>query len=170
MSHLEDFLNAIQYRITEAWEHQWSSYQGAQVLGCINDYAAMNVAFTRDTQTVIEITVSSELDADAMTAYRWIHPDYRAAIFAEADSRGIDRNEAFEGCCYIDLEVVDDILEKGKAMLANAKFDPRIQVPLDLSEDELLVLFKQAHEQDMTLNQYMHQVLDKLIAAAQQKN
>jgi hypothetical protein len=159
MSILEKFLNAIQYRITDAWEHQWTSYQQAQVLGCVNEFAAFNVAFRRSDQTVIEITATSEMEADENVAYRWINPDFRDEIFKEADTRRIDRTQAFEGCQYIDLEVVDDILEKGVAMLANEKFDPRVIVPLDLDDDQLLVLFKMAHERDITFNQFLAEIL-----------
>lgn len=164
MDILQQFLIAIQYRITDAWEHQWSAYKGAQALGCINEFAAMTVVFSREDQTVIEITVSSEMEAETEAAYRWMNPDYRDAIFAEADQRGVDCNEAFEGCEYIDLEVVDDVLEKGVAMLANTKYDPRIQIPLDLEDHQLLELFKAAHERDITFNQYMEEVLEKVIS------
>lgn len=170
MNILQQFLNAIQYRITDAWEHQWDSYEGAQALGCTNEFAAMTIVFSREDQTVIEITVSSEMEAEAQAAYRWMNPSYRDAIFAEADQRGIDRNEAFEGCQYIDLEVVDDVLEKGTAMLANAKYDPRVQIPLDMGDHQLLELFKAAHEKDVTLNQYMEDVLKRVISETKPKN
>lgn len=170
MNILQQFLNAIQYRITDAWEHQWASYEGAQALGCSNDFASMNVVFSREDQTVIEITVSSEMEAETQAAYRWMNPSYRDAIFAEADKRGVDRNEAFEGCLYIDLEVIDDVLEKGTAMLANAKYDPRILVPLEMGDHQLLELFKAAHEKDLTLNQYMEDALKRAISETAPKN
>jgi len=163
MNILQQFLETVQYRLTDAWEHQWESYHEAQVLGCVNDYAAFNVVFLREDQTVIEITVSSELGADTVAAYRWINPDYRDAIFAEAAKRGVDRNYAHDGCSYIDLDVVEDVLTKGKAMLANEEFDTRVQVPLDLGDDILFELFKMAHEQDITFNEFMTNVLKKAI-------
>lgn len=159
MNILQQFLDAIQYRINDAWEHQWTSYEGAQVLGCDNEFATMSVAFKREDQTVISITVASGLEAQETIAYRWINPDYNDAIVAEADRRRLNHNEAFEGCDYIELEVVDDILEKGVAMLSNSKFDPRIQIPLDLDDDTLLVLFKKAHKRDISFNQLMNEIL-----------
>lgn len=170
MNILQQFLDAIQYRITDAWEHQWPSYQGAQVLGCANKFAYMSVVFSREDQEVIEITVSSELDAVAHAAYRWTNPVFKEAIDEEADRRGIDHDEAFEGCKYIDLETVEDVLEKGQAMLANAAFDPRVQVPLDLEDAHLLELFKKAHEQDITFNQFMENALKKVISDTQPKS
>lgn len=170
MTILEQFLDAIQYRINDAWEHQWASYEGAQVLGCTNEYASMNVVFSRYDQTVIEITVVSELEAETQVAYRWLNPDYLEAIMAEADNRGINRNQALERMDYVDLDVVEDVLEKGQAMLANAKFDPRIQVPLDLEDHELLELFKMAHGRDITLNALMEEIILKAVADTQPKN
>lgn len=170
MNILEQFLNAIQYRINDAWEHQWDSYKGAQVLGCVNSYASMEVVFRREDQTVIEMIVSTEADSDYHAAYRWMNPDFKDAIFAEADSRNIHRNEAYEGCKYVDLDVVEDFLEKGQAMLANEKFDPRIQVPIELDDETLLAAMKAAHELDITFNQYMERALLNIISDSQPKN
>lgn len=170
MNILEQFLNAIQYRINDAWEHQWASYKGAQVLGCINDYASMNVVFRREDQTVIEMTAVSELKADQNKAYRWTNPDFKDEIHAEAMSRNIDHSLAFDDCQYVDLDVIEDLLEKGQAMLANEKFDPRIQVPIELDDETLLAAMKAAHELDITFNQYMERALLNIISDSQPKN
>ena len=37
--------------------------------------------------------------------------------------------------------------------------DNRVEIPLDLSDEELLVLFKQAHECDMTFNNFVEKAL-----------
>ena len=41
--------------------------------------------------------------------------------------------------------------------------DNRVEIPLDLSDQELLVLFKLAHEQDLTFNQFVEKVLTEFI-------
>jgi hypothetical protein len=41
--------------------------------------------------------------------------------------------------------------------------DNRAEIPLDLSDQELLVLFKLAHEQDLTFNQFVEKVLTEFI-------
>jgi hypothetical protein len=43
------------------------------------------------------------------------------------------------------------------------KQDNRVEIPLDLSDEELLVLFKQAHEADLTFNQFVEQVLTEFL-------
>jgi hypothetical protein len=37
--------------------------------------------------------------------------------------------------------------------------DNRVEIPLDLTDAELLVLFKQAHEADVTFNEFVERVL-----------
>ena len=37
--------------------------------------------------------------------------------------------------------------------------DNRVEVPLDFSDEELLVLFKMAHEADMTFNDFVEKAL-----------
>ena len=37
--------------------------------------------------------------------------------------------------------------------------DNRVEIPLDFSDAELLVLFKQAHEADMTFNDFVEKAL-----------
>lgn len=37
--------------------------------------------------------------------------------------------------------------------------DNRVEIPLDFSDEELLILFKQAHEADLTFNQFVEKAL-----------
>jgi hypothetical protein len=37
--------------------------------------------------------------------------------------------------------------------------DNRVEIPLDFSDEELLVLFKQAHEADVTFNEFVERAL-----------
>lgn len=41
--------------------------------------------------------------------------------------------------------------------------DNRVEIPLDFSDEELLVLFKQAHEADLTFNQFIEQALTEYL-------
>ena len=167
MNILEQFLTALEYRINDAWEHQWPSYTNGQTLGFYNEYAAAKVVFNRANQEVIEISVASESDAREQNAYRWINPDYLEEIQAEAERRGLRHKEALEGLDYIELDVIADLLEKAVAMLADEEFDKRVDLPLDLDEDLLMKLFRTAHEQDITLNQLMENILKAAIKEAE---
>lgn len=41
--------------------------------------------------------------------------------------------------------------------------DNRVEIPLDFSDEELLVLFKQAHECDMTFNDFVEKALTEYL-------
>lgn len=41
--------------------------------------------------------------------------------------------------------------------------DGRVEIPLDFSDEELLVLFKQAHEADLTFNQFVERALTEYL-------
>ena len=45
------------------------------------------------------------------------------------------------------------------AIKAGEEYDTRVSIPIDLPEEELMVLFKMAHERDMTFNDFVEQVL-----------
>jgi predicted HicB family RNase H-like nuclease len=43
--------------------------------------------------------------------------------------------------------------------LCRESYDDRITIPIDLPDDVMFALMKQAHEQDITFNQHVEQVL-----------
>jgi hypothetical protein len=48
--------------------------------------------------------------------------------------------------------------------------DGRVEIPLDFSDEELLVLFKQAHECDMTFNDFVEKALKDYLEQIQNDN
>ena len=46
----------------------------------------------------------------------------------------------------------------------------RVEIPLDFSDEELLVLFKQAHEADMTFNDFVEHALVEFLKNAENDN
>ena len=45
------------------------------------------------------------------------------------------------------------------------EYDTRVMVPVDLDDDTLMKLFTIAHEQDITLNQLVENILTELISS-----
>ena len=41
--------------------------------------------------------------------------------------------------------------------------DNRVEIPLDFTDEELLILFKQAHEADLTFNQFVEKALTEYL-------
>lgn len=167
MEILQQFMDAVGHRLNDAWEHQWPSYTNGQALGYHNEFASLTIVFDRVAQEVIEITATSEADAQKEHYYRWINSDYLEAIKAESESRGLQFDRFIDEKDYTNLDLVEDILEKGVAMLADEEFDERVMIPLDLEDSELLELFKSAHKRDMSLNQYLELILKKVISDAE---
>ena len=50
------------------------------------------------------------------------------------------------------------------------KSDNRVEIPLDFSDEELLVLFKQAHEADMTFNDFVEKALTDYLEQIQNEH
>lgn len=161
MISIKDFLESIDYKITDGWTYSWQCY-GYNAYGIDSwsgtydsGYSA-SIVFDTKTQDVYEVSVC---DFSNNRAYRLFNPDYRLAYKDEMASRGIDTDSAWDDVQYIELETDKDMLEKIKAILKGEKYDERVEIPIDLDKDELLNLFKAAHAKDMTLNDYINHVL-----------
>ena len=48
--------------------------------------------------------------------------------------------------------------------------DNRVEIPLDFSDEELLVLFKQAHEADLTFNDFVEKALTDYLEQIQNEH
>jgi hypothetical protein len=85
----------------------------------------------------------------------------------EVKERGASDNawsEDYGDIDYTDLETYDDFMEKATAIVHYEDYDTRVSIPIDLPEDELMNLFKMAHEADMTFNDYVTQILRNAFA------
>lgn len=66
-----------------------------------------------------------------------------------------DDSNAWDEVSWVDLETDEDFIEKTAAIMKGVEYDTRISIPLTLTDDELLVLFKLAHAADVTFNEYV---------------
>ena len=171
---LKDFMKTVDYRITEGSDYCWQCYgHNAHMLDSWNGDQAghsLTVIFDTKTQTVYEAQAH---DYVRQRAYRLVNPDFKAAHDREANQRDVNLNQAWDDVDYIDLETVEDFLEKAQAIVANEDYDTRVQVPVDFSDEELLTYMKMAHERDMTFNEFietaLRQVIDELKDAVPKK-
>lgn len=67
--------------------------------------------------------------------------------------------EAWDGVNYIDLQTDEDMIEKMVAAYNYQEYDDRVSIPLNMPDDVLFQLMKEAHEKDITLNQYLAEIL-----------
>ena len=163
MVEYKEFMSHIGYDVQEGSKFCWDCYgKFAYVFdweGGVKGSAS--IVFDLRDQRVYEVQL---FDDKRETQYRMINPDYKKAYIDECNKRAIDSDLAFDSFKYIDLESDDDFLEKLSAIVNGWDYDERISIPLDIPDDELLVLMKAAHEADMTFNDFVLRALKMKIA------
>jgi hypothetical protein len=157
---LKEWMEVVEYRVTEGSTFCWQCYGvDAYSLDSWNgdqDGHSFTIIFDTKTQTVYEV---QSHDYKNQRAYRLINPDFKSERDIESTDRNVSLNEAWDEVNYVDLESDDDWFQKALAIVAGEDYDTRVSIPIDLPEAELMVLFKMAHERDMTFNDFVEQVL-----------
>jgi hypothetical protein len=162
---LKDFMQTVDYKITEGSDFCWDCYgSNAYTLSYWNqDHAGhgFSIIFNTRTHSVYEVQAH---DYKHNRAYRLISPAYQLSYAAEARVRDIPYSEAWDDVNYVDLETDEDFLDKARLIISGEDYDTRIDVPLRMDDDALFELMKKAHERDITLNQLIEEVLRNVIA------
>jgi len=165
---LKEWMEIVDYKITEGSDYNWSCYgHDAYSLDSWNgdqDGHSFTVIFDNKTQTVYEVQAHDYVNN---RAYRMIDPDFKQAHDAESGVRSVLGNQAWDDVNYIDLEVDDDFIQKCLAIREGKTYDVRVSVPLDLEDDLLFDLMKRAHEKDVTLNKMVEALLQEAIDNAE---
>jgi hypothetical protein len=161
---LKDFMQAVDYKITEGSDYCWTCYgSNAYNLSYWNqDHAGHGLSIVFDTRTHEVYEVQAH-DYKHNRAYRLINPNYKHSYDAEAVTRGVAADEAWDDVNYVDLEIDEDFLDKAQSIISGEEYDTRIDMPLRLDDDALFELMKKAHEQDITLNQLITDILRNVI-------
>ena len=160
-------MELVDYKITEGSDYGWSCYgPNAYCLDSWNGVHgkggySFSIVFSTKTQKVYEVSVC---DYTNNRAYRMILENKRKKHDKEAFLRDVNLNEAWDDVDYIDLDVVDDFIQKALAIKAGEKYDTRVMMPVDFSDEELLQYMKLAHERDMTFNEFVEEALRNAIA------
>ncbi len=161
---LKDFMEVVNYRITEGSDYGWNCYgDNAHCLDSWNgeqDGYSLSIIFDTKFQTVYEVQAH---DYRNNRAYRLIHPDCVEDHRNEASERTVSYKEAWDSVDYVDLETAEDFLDKARAIVAGEDYDTRVAVPLTLPDDVLFEMMKRAHEEDITLNQFVENILKDAI-------
>jgi len=163
---MKQWMDLVGYKITEGGDYGWqcygnnsyalSSWNGVQGHGGHN----ADIVFSTKTQRVYEVTVC---DYANNRAYRLINPSHVKRHNKEAATRGVLANCAWDDVNYVDLEVVEDFVQKARAILAGQDYSTDISVPLDMPDDEMLAAMKAAHEAGMSFNDYVVNALKRLV-------
>jgi hypothetical protein len=157
---MRDFMEVINYRITEGSDYGWDCFgNDAHSISYWNgdyDGHSFNLVFDTKDQTVYSAEIC---DYKRQRAYRLINPEFKTAHDKEAKNRDVLDNQAWDDVNFIDLESDDDWIEKATAIVEGRDYDTRIIIPVNLPDDVLYELMKQAHDRDITLNQHFENIL-----------
>jgi hypothetical protein len=163
---MKEWMELVDYKITEGSEYMWSCYgPNAYRLDSWNGIHgkggfSFSIVFSTKTQKVYEV---SAYDYTNDRAYRMIAENKREKHLKEAEDRNVDLNEAWDDVNYVDLEVDDDFIQKCLAIRAGEDYSTDVSIPINLPDEVLMFAFKQAHEKDMTFNDFVNQVLRDFI-------
>jgi len=163
---LSEVNEVLGHKITGGSDYQWNCYPDGRYLDYESDFAHVSVLYSAVDQTVYQAEVSVKREAwdEDKKPYRWLNPDYVEDFYKESEKRQVDTDIAWDDVKWIDLESADDFLEKALAIFnGDDSFDKRIQVPLDLNEDEILKIALMAHERDITLNKMVEEIIQLAI-------
>ena len=166
--HLSQVNEITDHKITEGSEYGWNCYPNARFLNYESEFAYVSVLYSTETQEIYEADVSIKVDNwfdedKNMRPYRWLNPEFKDVMIAEAKKRKVKWRKAWDDVKWIDLEVEADFLEKAKAIFNGEDFDTRVQMEVDLDDDIILKLSIEAHKRDITLNKMVEIILQEVI-------
>ena len=159
---IKEWMELVDYKITEGSEYGWGCYgPNSFTLDSWNGVHgkggySFSITFSTKSQKVYEVSMC---DYTNDRAYRMINPKFQEKHRKEAEFRNVNLNEAWDDVDYVDLDVVDDFIQKALAIKSGESYDTRIQVPVDFSDEDLLQYMKLAHERDMTFNELVEEAL-----------
>jgi len=164
MISLKEWMELVDYRITEGSDYGWQCYgHDVHMMDSWNgdqDGHSFSVIFDTKTQVVYEAQAHDYVNN---RAYRLVNPEFKAAHDQEADQRDVNLNEAWDDVHYTDLDVVDDFIQKSLAIRDSEDYDTRVQIEVNFDDAELLEYMKIAHDRDITFNELVEIALQEAI-------
>lgn len=172
---LKECLEAIEYRVTSGYHYTWHCFgPHAYGLECSSfefcDKEIYNFSMIFDYKS--HIVYSAEIhDYARENSYRMINPAYVDVYKDEVIKTlgSIDHDTAYDFVPYIDLDNTQDFLSKVNSIVNERPYDTRVSIPIDLEDHEIFELMKRAHEQDITLNKLIENILTTVIEREKNK-
>ena len=162
MPHITEFLDAIQYNITNISEFTWNCYGSGTIWIDSNKGTRFDVSanFSNTTKEIREITLH---DYKLNNSYRWTDPKFKEARHIESFKKNVDDKVAYGVIKFIDVEVSEDILEKITDAYNDVEYNDKIIIPLDISDKDFLLFAKAAHNLDITFNQFVEKAIKEAV-------
>jgi hypothetical protein len=163
---MKEWMELVDYRITEGGEYGWSCFgPNAYTLDSWNGVHgrggySFSIVFSTKTQKVYEVSMC---DYTNDRAYRMIVENKQDKHRKESQSRAVNLNQAWDDVDYVDLDLDDDFFQKVLAIKAGEDYSTDVSIAIDLPDEVLMFAFKQAHEKNMTFNEYVNRALREFI-------
>lgn len=148
---LKQWMELVDFKITEGGEY----YSDGKTFYCLDSwdgsasgYSLCVVFDPQDDQRVRAVEVCDYKNQRA----------YRISNLVDKDQHVWDDVE------WVDLGTDEDFIEKASAIRQGIAYDTRVSIPLQLTDDELFVLFKLAHSHDMTFNDYIAKIIEEQLS------
>ena len=149
---MQEFMDLIDYKITEGGDYTYAPFgPSAYQLSHWNekhDYGGYGFSIVFDTKTQEVYSVEAH-DYPNNRSYRMIDQEHQT----EANK------EAWDCVNFVDLDDVNDFLEKAYAIKSGKPYDTRVSIPIEMTDEEFIKYARCAHEQDITLNQFVERAV-----------
>ena len=142
----KQFFDIVKFQVSSGSAYPNPVYASAYMVNSNKrDEFNASCIFNLDTGAVYEIYVH---DCVKYNSYRWVAEEFRdsAANMSSAS-----------------IEVEEDILEKLTAIVNGVEYDTRITMPIEMSDEDFLVMAKAAHAEDITFNEFIEKALTEAI-------
>ena len=140
---LKQFMETVNYRISEGSNYMWECFgPDAYMLDSWNgdqDGHSFTIIFDTKTQVVYEAQAHDYVNN---RAYRITNLDFLNKMEEEAESRGVSKKEAWDGVDYVELETDEDWLSKAQAIFDGRDYDTRVSIPIDLEDEVVFEMMK----------------------------
>ena len=167
---MQEWMELVDYKITEGSDYGWDCYgPNSFTLDSWNGVHgkggySFSIVFSTKSQKIYEVSMC---DYTNDRAYRMINPKFQEKHRKEAESKSVLANQAWDDVDFVDLDVVDDFIQKALAIKAGEDYDTRISLSLELDEKLVIKLMQMAHEEDISLNKLIEKILKEVIDANQ---
>jgi predicted HicB family RNase H-like nuclease len=149
---MQEFMDLIDYKITEGGDYTYAPFGPyAYQLSHWNekhDYGGYGFSIVFDTKSHQVYSVETH-DYTNNRSYRMIDQKHQTE----------DNKEAWDSVNFVDLDDVNDFLEKACAIKSGKPYDTRVTIPVNMTDEEFMKYARCAHEQDITLNQFVERAV-----------
>lgn len=167
---IQQLFNAAKFSFSGGGDYLWNSFgPNAHIVEFCNEEFGENFSISAIIDRKDQTVYSIECWADTLV-FRWINPNYLDAFKEECAFRDIEFEIAFDDVKYDDkdeqdiLEIMERVID-GKDV---SHYYGTVCIELDLSKDEIYDLAMKAHEQNITLNEFISNIVEVAVEQAKE--